>query len=95
MTTLLLVRHGETDWNRDGRWQGGSDTSLNDLGREQARSLAAELDGDIDAVYSSDLARARETAEIALRAMTEDRDGSAGAVPSVWGFGGHVVAPIS
>ena len=30
MTTLLLVRHGETDWNRDGRWQGGSDTSLND-----------------------------------------------------------------
>ena len=56
MTTLLLVRHGETDWNRDGRWQGGSDTPLNDLGREQARSLAGELDGDIDVVYSSDLA---------------------------------------
>jgi broad specificity phosphatase PhoE len=64
MTTLLLVRHGETDWNRDGRWQGGSDTELNDLGREQARALAAELDGGIDVVYSSDLARARETAEI-------------------------------
>jgi broad specificity phosphatase PhoE len=64
MTTLLLVRHGETDWNRDGRWQGGSDTRLNDLGRAQARALAEQLDGSIDVVYSSDLARARETAEI-------------------------------
>ena len=63
MTTLLLVRHGETDWNRDGRWQGHSDTHLNDLGREQAARLAIELDG-IDVVYASDLARARETAEI-------------------------------
>jgi broad specificity phosphatase PhoE len=61
---LLLVRHGETDWNRDGRWQGGSDTRLNDLGREQARALAERLDGSIDVLYSSDLARARETAEI-------------------------------
>jgi broad specificity phosphatase PhoE len=64
MTTLLLVRHGETDWNRDGRWQGGSDTRLNDLGRAQARALAEQLDGSVDVVYSSDLARARETAEI-------------------------------
>jgi broad specificity phosphatase PhoE len=63
VTTLLLVRHGETDWNRDGRWQGHSDTELNDAGRDQARRLAAELDG-VDVVYSSDLARARETAEI-------------------------------
>ena len=63
MTTLLLVRHGETDWNRDGRWQGHSDTHLNDLGREQARRLAGEL-RDVDIVYSSDLARAKETAEI-------------------------------
>ncbi len=65
MTTLLLVRHGETDWNAEGRLQGHTDTPLNDYGRRQARSLADELAGDaIEAVYSSDLARARETAEI-------------------------------
>jgi broad specificity phosphatase PhoE len=63
VTTLLLVRHGETDWNRDGRWQGQSDTHLNDVGREQAAQLAERLDG-VDVVYSSDLARARETADI-------------------------------
>ncbi len=63
MTTLLLVRHGETDWNRDGRWQGHSDTKLNEVGRRQARELAEALKG-IDVIYSSDLARARETAEI-------------------------------
>jgi broad specificity phosphatase PhoE len=64
VTTLLLARHGETDWNREGRWQGHSNTSLNELGREQARALAEELTDEIDVVYSSDLARARETAEI-------------------------------
>jgi broad specificity phosphatase PhoE len=64
VTTLLLARHGETDWNRDGRWQGHSNTSLNARGREQARGLAGELTEKIDVVYSSDLARARETAEI-------------------------------
>jgi probable phosphoglycerate mutase len=63
VTTLLLVRHGETDWNRDGRWQGHSDTQLNDAGRAQARRVAGEL-GDVDVIYSSDLARARETAKI-------------------------------
>jgi broad specificity phosphatase PhoE len=63
VTTLLLVRHGETDWNRDGRWQGHSDTQLNDVGRRQAARLGDELNG-VDVVYASDLARARETAEI-------------------------------
>jgi broad specificity phosphatase PhoE len=65
MTTLLLVRHGETDWNAAGRLQGHTDRPLNDYGRKQARELADRLaDDDIDAVYASDLARARETAEI-------------------------------
>jgi broad specificity phosphatase PhoE len=68
VTTLLLVRHGETDWNRDGRWQGHSDTQLNDVGREQAKRLAAQLEG-VDVVYSSDLARARETAELVACAL--------------------------
>jgi broad specificity phosphatase PhoE len=63
VTTLILVRHGETDWNAQHRWQGHSDTALNDAGREQAHRLAAELER-VDALYSSDLARARETAEI-------------------------------
>jgi len=65
MTTLLLVRHGETDWNASGRLQGHTDTPLNDFGRRQARLLADQLaDDKLDAVFSSDLARARETAEI-------------------------------
>ena len=65
MTTLLLVRHGETDWNADGRLQGHTDRPLSDHGRRQAQQLAEQLEGEqIEAIYSSDLARARETAEI-------------------------------
>jgi broad specificity phosphatase PhoE len=65
MTTLLLVRHGETDWNAAGRLQGHTDRPLNEYGRRQARELAERFAGDgIAAVYASDLARARETAEI-------------------------------
>ncbi|HEX4323772.1 MAG TPA: histidine phosphatase family protein [Gaiellaceae bacterium] len=65
MTTLLLVRHGETDWNAEGRLQGHTDRPLSDFGRRQAQKLAAELQGEeLEAIYSSDLARARETAEI-------------------------------
>ena len=65
MTTLLLVRHGETDWNADGRLQGHTDRPLSEFGRRQARQLAEELaDEELDAIYASDLSRARETAEI-------------------------------
>ena len=65
MTTLLLARHGETDWNRELRIQGSSDIELNDLGRAQARALAQELEHiDLDAIYTSDLSRARATAEV-------------------------------
>ena len=64
-TRLLLARHGETDWNRIGRWQGHADPPLNDEGRQQAAKLAEQLVGDgVAAVYSSDLRRARETATI-------------------------------
>jgi broad specificity phosphatase PhoE len=63
VTTILLARHGESDWNRSRRWQGHADRPLTERGREQARELAERLaDTELDAVYSSDLARARDTA---------------------------------
>ena len=62
-TTILLVRHGETDWNLEHRVQGHSDRPLNDTGRAQARDLADQLANErIDAVYASDLMRAHDTA---------------------------------
>ena len=65
MTTLLLVRHGETDWNAEGRLQGHTDRPLNDYGRTQAKALADRLAGEgADAIYTSDLVRAKATAEI-------------------------------
>ena len=63
MTTLYLIRHGETVWNADGRFQGHQNTSLSDTGCDQARVVARALAGHhFDAMYTSDLARAVETA---------------------------------
>ncbi len=61
-----MVRHGQTEWNRQGLLQGASDIPLNDTGRAQARRAAAKLsiDGVWDVVVCSPLARARETAQI-------------------------------
>jgi alpha-ribazole phosphatase len=60
---LLLVRHGETEWNTDGRWQGQMDVPLNGVGREQAAAVAERLASEaIDAIYASDLSRAYDTA---------------------------------
>ncbi len=60
-----MARHGETDWNRESRFQGHADTQLNESGREQAQELADRLARErITVVYASPLARALETAEI-------------------------------
>jgi alpha-ribazole phosphatase len=65
MTQLILVRHGQTDWNREGRYQGQANPPLNTLGREQAEAIAEQLAGQsLNAIYSSDLQRALETARI-------------------------------
>lgn len=65
MTTILLARHGETDWNREGRFQGHADPPLNRTGRAQAVDLSVALMAQqLAAVYSSPLRRALETAEV-------------------------------
>lgn len=62
---LILIRHGQTEWNATGRWQGQADPPLNETGRAQARQTAQELISQkIEVLISSDLRRARETAEI-------------------------------
>jgi len=67
---LLLVRHAESVWNAEGRWQGQADPALSPRGRQQARALAARLAGEaVEVVVASDLARAAETAQIAASAL--------------------------
>lgn len=62
-TDILAIRHGETQWNAEGRYQGQADVALNDAGLAQARRIAAAFAAaPIEAIYSSDLARAYQTA---------------------------------
>ncbi len=76
---LLLVRHGETDWNVEGRWQGSSEVPLNGTGREQAARVAEELAlWPVDALYSSPLGRSMDTARtigqrLRLEVRADDR----------------------
>lgn len=63
MLTLLLARHGQTEWNNSRRMQGHTDTALNSVGHQQAARLAIRLAAEnIDAIYTSDLSRAAQTA---------------------------------
>jgi broad specificity phosphatase PhoE len=72
MQTVYLVRHGETDHNVEGRWQGHLDVALNQEGLEQAKKLSDYLaDTHFDVVYSSDLQRAADTARIVLGKRTQ------------------------
>ncbi len=68
---MLLLRHGQSTWNRDGRWQGTADPPLTHLGRNEAAQAAATLaaEGGFHAVWSSDLRRARDTAVVLAAAL--------------------------
>ena len=66
---LILVRHAESIWNAEERWQGQSDIPLSERGRREAETLGKRCaDMDVDAIISSDLMRARETAEAVVQA---------------------------
>ena len=68
--TILLVRHGETDWNRKKRFQGRNDIPLNNKGRKQAMTLGKIMSRyDVSVIYSSQKSRAVETAEIVNREL--------------------------
>ena len=70
--TLLFLRHGQTDWNAQGLFQGRTDIPLNETGREQARAQAEALvshEPPVDVIYASPLLRASETAEIVQQAL--------------------------
>ena len=77
-TDLLVVRHGQSEWNAIGRWQGHADPTLSELGRRQAAVAAASI-GAVDGIISSDLLRAAETAAIIAQqlgvgpVMTDER----------------------
>jgi probable phosphoglycerate mutase len=65
---MLLVRHGQSEWNADGRWQGQADPPLSELGLRQAADAARAI-GTVDAIVASPLERAQRTAEIIASAL--------------------------
>jgi broad specificity phosphatase PhoE len=70
VTTILIARHGQSDWNQEKRWQGHADRPLTERGRQQAQALADRLAHiELDAVYSSDLERAKDTAAVVARSQ--------------------------
>jgi broad specificity phosphatase PhoE len=71
VTRILLVRHGQSVWNADGRWQGQADPPLSELGQTQAASASARI-GIVDGIYASDLLRAHHTAEIVAAPIGAD-----------------------
>jgi probable phosphoglycerate mutase len=76
-TELILIRHGETDWNRELRFQGHIDVPLNDTGHEQARRLGLRLAREsVQFLVSSDLLRAQQTAAPAAQQLGLDIVGS-------------------
>ena len=95
-TTIVLVRHGETDWNRERRFQGHADVPLNEEGRRQVRELAEALAGESFArAYSSPLRRAAESAEIlASRLALEVRPSDALKEVDVGSWSGLTVAEV-
>jgi len=73
ITDLILIRHGETDWNRELRFQGHIDVPLNDLGHEQARRLGLRVAGEpVQHLVCSDLMRAQQTAAPAAQQLGLD-----------------------
>jgi probable phosphoglycerate mutase len=66
---LYLSRHGRTHWNALGRFQGRTDVPLDDVGRDQARQLAEQLRGRVDAIVASDLLRASESGQIVAECL--------------------------
>jgi broad specificity phosphatase PhoE len=71
VTSLLLVRHGQSEWNAEGRWQGQADPPLSALGERQAVEATNRLDG-VRAVWASDLVRAARTAELVAAELGVD-----------------------
>ena len=66
--TIYVIRHGETDWNKNQRFQGQTDVKLNETGREQALALRPVINSlQVESVYSSPLSRAFETAQLATQ----------------------------